>query len=306
MRSARRKKFREKRFRERTSAQKGQIFGLILRIAIPILVILLGFVFIRVTTRYWNGHDKVGFAYRMVSGDVGVTVLDPKLDEMTTLIIPGDTEVNVARNYGAMMIKNVWQLSQNEKLKGTLLPETVTQNFLFPIFLWSDLDLSNIWKFVLAPKDTNIPLGDRISMAIFSLKVPALGKSEIKLGQSQFLKKVRLSDGTVGHELSGAPSERLTVYFSDNDLSAGNLRVSIADSTGAFGISDKVGEIIEVLGGKVVNIDKRPSENFDCLVVGIDKSVVKKISNLFKCQIGQGSGDFDLEIRLGSNFTGHF
>lgn len=298
MKSARRKKFRAKK--------SGPIYGPILRIVIPVVAILGLIIFVILSTRYWNGRDKLGFTYVEKNGDVSVTVLDPKLDELTTLTIPGSTEVDVAQNYGTLQIKNVWQLSQNEKLRGKLLPETVTQNFLFPNYLWSEVNLSDRLKFVLSPGDTNIPIGDRVQMELFAMRVPSLGRTKINLGDSQFLKKAKLSDGSNGYQLNGAPSERLTIYFSDNDLSDGNLRVNIIDATGAPGVSDTVGQIIQVLGGKIVSVDKKASEATDCDVYGNNKNVVRKIATLFSCKAGNSKTDFDLEIRLGANFARRF
>jgi hypothetical protein len=314
MHSARRKNFTKRWRSAKTSGKKGRFYGIFLRILIPLLIILVGFLFVRLRTVYWNNHDKVAFAFRINSGDVGVTVADPALTELTTLIIPGDTQVDVAENYGTLRIKNVWALSQNEKLGGRLLPETVTQNFLFPTFLWSDTDgenieksrLSGIMKFVFSPDGTNIPFGDRVSLGLFALRVPSLGRTEINLGESQFLRKQLLNDGFSGYIINGEPSGRLTVYFSDNDLSSTGVRVNIVDATGSPGVSDKVGAIVEVLGGKVVSVEKKDPAATDCEVIGTNPRIVKKIMNLFSCKVGVGKSEFDLEFRLGSNFAKRF
>lgn len=279
-----------------------------------LLLVLVIFLFVKFRTVYWNGQDKLAFAFRMKSGDVGVTVADPKLAEITTLIIPGDTQVDVAENYGTLRIKNVWQLSQNEKLKGRLLPETITQNFLFPAFLWSDSDgvaisspsVSGILKFVLTPKATNIPFGDRLNLGLFALKVSDSGRSEINLGESQFLRKLKLNDGGNGYVLVGLPSSRLTVYFSDNDAILMQSKVNMIDATGTSDVANKVGQIIEVMGGKVVSIEKKAPALFDCEVIGTDPKVVEKILTLFSCAKGAGKSDFDLEVRLGQNFAKRF
>lgn len=277
-------------------------------------MVFIGALFLRLNTRYWNGHDKVGFAFRFASGDVGATVADPNLSELTTLVIPGDTEVDVAENYGTLRVKNVWQLSQNEKLGGKLLPETLMQNFLFPLSLWADEKatglgkgtIEGVIKFVFDVGQTNIPLGDRIRLGLFALKVPSLGRSEINLGESQFLHKERLSDGTNGYRLNGSPSQRLTVFFSDTSITELSPKVYVIDSTGSPGVADKVGQIIEVVGGKIVSIDKKSTEVSDCEVLGENRPIVKKLASLFSCKIGSGKTDFDIEIRLGEKFAKRF
>lgn len=312
--SARLGEFRRRKENARSQDKNGHFVGLFIKLAVAFFLVFIAFVFVKINTRYWNGQDKVGFAFKLTNGDVGVTIEDPKLAEITTLIIPGDTEVDVAENYGTLRIKNVWQLSQNEKLGGRLLPETLTQNFLFPVSLWSDEkgeelgkgDVTGIIKFVFGGTLTNIPLGDRLNLGIFALKIGSLGKSEINLGDSQFLHKEVLSDGLPGYKLNGTPSERLTIFFSDNDMADAGTRVYIVDSTGSPGVADKVGTILEVLGGKVVSIDKKNTEASDCAILGKNKNIVRKVSTLFSCKIISGQTDFDLEIRLGGNFAKRF
>jgi len=314
MKSARRKKFTKRWRSAHTPSKKTHIYGIFIKILVPLAIILMAFLFVKIRTIYWNGYDKVAFTYRMDGGDVGVTIADTKLEELTTLIIPGDTEVDVAENYGTLRLKNVWQLSQNEKLKGRLLPETVTQNFLFPVHLWADVgavslidqSIMGTVKFVFSPSVTNIPFGDRVSLAMFALRASSLGRSEINLGESQFLKKQKLNDGEIGYILNGPISQRLTVYFSDNDLSVTASKINIVDATGTPDVAIKVGEIIEVMGGKVVSVEKKGEESSDCEVSGKDKAIVKKVITLFSCKSGIVKSDFDLEIRLGQNFAKRF
>jgi hypothetical protein len=283
-----------------------------LKFIIPILVIGVILVVIKLDTKYWNGNDKFNYVYRDLSGNVDITVLDPKLSESTTLIIPGDTQVDVAGNYGTIRVKNVWQLGINEKLGGNLIAATVTKNFLTPVFLWSDNDVSavqsfnfpGIIKFIIAPKKTNITLGDRIAFILFTLQVKSVNNSVIDLGKSQFLKKTNLSDGQPGYILSGPVSSRLTVNFSDNDFADQNLRVDIVDATGKPGSANTVGQIIQILGGKVVSVDRKPDVSVtDCVVLGNNAKIVNKIAALFSCKTSGEKSIFDLEIRLGSLFA---
>ena len=313
MRSARRRALIEKK--KKTVKMSGLFFKVIL----PIILILGIFVFFKFDTKYWNGNDKFIFAYRLESGDVAVSVVDPKLDEFTTLVIPGDTQVDVARNYGELRIKNVWQLGVNEKLGGRLLAETITQNFLFPVFLWSDSDarmLSDantfgILRFIFFPKSTNITFGDRVSAGLFAMRIRDPGKNLLDLGKNQFLVKQKLSDGQPGYILAGTVSPRLTVYFSDNNFaddanSGKTLRVAISDATGVPGVADAVGQIIEVVGGKIVSIDKKNADNTGCTVFGSNTKAVKKIAAIFSCKTSTDRGDFDLEIDLGTAFAKRF
>jgi hypothetical protein len=313
MRSARRRALIEKRKTTRV------FLGLLFKFVLPVLLVLGVFTFFKFSTKYWNARDKFTFAYRLESGDVAVSVLDPKLAEITTLVIPGDTEVEVARNYGELRMKNVWQLGVNEKLGGSLMSETITQNFLFPVILWSDSDAKalaatdtfGIIRFIFFPISTNITFGDRVSAGVFALRIGASNTSLLDLGKNQFLVKKVLNDGQPGYVLAGAISQRLTIYFTDNNFAADansgkSLRVAIVDATTEPGVAEKVGQIIEVLGGKIVSIDKEDGTNTNCTVYGSNFKVVNKVASIFSCKVGAEKGNFDLEIDLGQAFAKRF
>jgi len=280
-----------RRIKRNQKKEKGRIYGIIIRVVIPLLLIASVFLYFKLSTKYWNGQDKFAFVFQNQNGDVDITVLDPVLNEESVLIIPGDTEVDVARGYGTLKIKNVWQLGMNEKLKGSLLTQTIMNNFSFPVFLWWDKD------------NTNIPIGDRIFAFMFMKGIKSIDKTEIDLGKSQFLQKQKLTDGSTGYILNGTISGRLTVYFADNKFGDKNLRFGIVDATGAPGISEQVGQILEVLGGKVVSIDRKsPDNTLDCQVGGKNNDAVGKVATLFSCTKISSSTDLDLEMDIGTKF----
>jgi len=291
----------------RSARRKSRIAGLLIRVFIPLMLVLSAFLYLKLSTKYWDGRSKFAFVFENSSGNVEVTVLDPALNEETSLIIPGDTEINVAHGYGTLRIKNVWQLGINEKLGGGLLAATLTDSFLFPTNLWSDTGTADVWKFIFSPKQTNISFGDRLAAGIFALRVNGIDKTEIDLAKSQFLVKKTLTDGKPGYVLTGPVSSRLTVYFSDNNFADKNLKFSLTDATGSYGVADGVGQVLEVLGGKVVQIDKKGADSsLDCEVFGQSSDAVNKVSTLFSCKKVGGKSNFDLEMRMGSKFAKRF
>jgi len=274
--------------------------------------LLAVYLLITLTTKFWNGRDKFNFVFNRGDGNIEVVVLDPEISEMTILTVPGDTEVEVARNYGTLRLKNVWQLGLNEKVDGDLLAGTVTKNFLFPVFLWSGTDISQPFRFIFLPGKTNIPFGDRISAVFFAIKGGRLGKTTIDLAKGQFLRKEILTDGQPGYKASGAVSERLTIYFADKDFSEKGLKIYIKDATGVAGVAEKMGEILEVMGGKVVAVDRQAAEETGCEVLAKEPLVAKKIANLFSCSIVRNKTDFvaedgfSVEIKIGKKFAERF
>ncbi len=307
MRSYKRKKEIERKRRTRE-------LGKFILPAIILSVVFAGFLFVILSPHHWNGKDKLSLTIERSRGDVSVIVFDPKLNEETILTIPGATEVNVAENLGSLIIKNVWRLGHDQKVGGRLLSETVTKNFLFPSYLWSDSNaeslispnVSGLIGFVFGRGETNLGLYDKFSLALFSLKVRAIDRSEIDLGRAQFLRKGRISDGSVGFLLSGDVSERLTANFSDYGFSGRLVRVFIKDETGTLGVSDNVGQILEVMGGKVASIDKLSAADTDCNVTGGDINLVIKVAQLFSCKKSISGGKDDINIILGSGFAKRF
>lgn len=268
-----------------------------IKIILPIILIIAAVIAFWINTRFWNGKDKVSVVETSSDGGVRILVYDPELSELVNLVIPGDTEVSVARELGTLRLKNVWQLGLNEKIGGKLLTETITKNFLFPVFLFVGPDGS-----------TNIPFGDRFLMWFFEKRTKNLQETEIDLGKSQFVKKTKLSDGEVGYKIPGSVSERLTVYFADNEMSAALSKVYIKDATGAYGVAENVGRVVEVMGGKIVTIEKAESEDSDCVATG---NFAKKITRVFDCKVGKDKFDpdligVDIELILGSQFAKRF
>jgi len=306
MRSQKRRAIIEKR---KNSGKFTKVFFKFLLAPLLILILLL---FFKMSETYWNGKDKFAVSYKTASNDVAVTVLDPTLGETTTIIIPGDTQVEVAGNYGTLRIKNVWQLGINEKLGGHLLADTITQNFMFPVFLWSDTSAESLGKgslgglirFVFSPGSGNIGFGDRVMASVFAFKLNNSESTEINLAKSQFLSKVRLNDGEVGYVLSAPISQRLTSYFSDSSMADGGTSIEITDATGSPGVAENVGQVLEVMGGKVVSINKKvTAEPSDCNVYGKNTIAVKKAANLFHCKIIKKTTGLGVSIELGSNFA---
>ena len=279
-----------------------------------LVAVLFTFWFFVLSSHFWNGKDKLALTVRRGNGDASVVVFDPILSEVTTLTVPGDTEVAVARNLGIIRIKNVWQLGVNEGISGKLTAETLTNNFGFASFLWADtagesLIGSNFFsslKFIFIPGKTNLSLRDRLGIVIFSSRIGNSGRSEIDLGKSLFLQKTKLSDGEAGLAISEKFPERLTIYFADYLLTEKNVRVFINDGTGEYGTAEEFGKIVEIMGSKVVAINKKEMSDEDCVVTGGVKEYARKVVRVFSCKEKFGGENEVLTIELGSKFAKRF
>lgn len=267
------------------------------------------------TTKYWNSKEKLSLAMMSSDGTVVVSVLDPKNGEITNISIPKNTQVESARELGTWKIKSIWALGVNEKLGGRLLKDTVLKNFKFPVSVWADEqalgfasgDTLAVLKAMLFPYDTNLKMGDRLRIGIFSLGLGNSKRTDLDLAKSGYLKKTRLTDGEEGYTVSGKIPKDLLVVFSDPEISRLGLKVHIRDASGNSRVAQEVAEVIEVMGAKVAAVSKEPKASSDCSIRG-SNFFAKDVAKLLSCKLEKEGpeGKFDLELEIGDGFAGRF
>lgn len=287
----------------------------------PLTVSVLLFIIIFLTfllsgRDFWDGKGKFSVVIRKETGDIMISTFDPNLGEITNVFIPANTQVEVARGLGVWKIGSVWELAENEGLTGDLVAETVTRYFKFPVVAWADQQAEGFsntnWldliKAVAPSYKTNLKIGDRVGIALFAIRVQNTGRIDIDLAQNSFLKETTFVDGGEGYVVTGSASSNLLSIFADPDISREENRVVIKDLGGKSGLANSVGEIVEVLGAKVVSITKeknRGEEVLDCVVKGKDRKMAEKIARLFSCGLLEEeiNTSIDLEITIGAEFA---
>jgi hypothetical protein len=301
--------------RKRRSRNKEKKFSSIKFLGLILLFFILLF-FLIFQTSFWDSDSKLTLVVNKKDGDVLIAVFNPVVNEVTSITIPKNTQLKVARQLGTWKAGSVWQLGENEGLEGRLLQETITYHLKLPVIAWADSPaegfanggLVALVKAVSLPYKTNLKIGDRIKLAFFSFGVKNFKREEINLAETKLLKKTRLIDGEEGFVLISGLSASILALFSDIEISQKDVSVLIRNATGKKGVPEQVGEIIEVLGAKVAAIKKEESEKFDCMVLGKDQKAVEKLAQVFSCEKGKGlpSGSFDLEIKIGEEFARRF
>jgi len=286
------------------------------KFAIIFLIGLLVFLFVSLQTKFWSSSDKTALVIRKESGDVIISVFDPEQEKITNLIIPESTEVNVARQLGRWKLRSVWELGEDEKLGGKLLAETFVRHFKLPIVAWADSqavgfaegDLLKIIKASLLPYKTNLGIGDKLRLGLFSFRIKNLKREDIDFSENNILKKTVLLDGEEGYILTNNLPNYIVALFSSPEISSRSIRAAIMDATGRAGIAEDVGEIIEVMGAKLANIKKDEISDIDCLVAGREKAVVDEVAEILSCEKSREmpEGNFDLEIKIGTEFAKRF
>jgi len=293
--------------------RKVRIIPLLLVFFALSLIIFLAFIFL--FKGAWDGKSKLVLVTPTTRGEILVSSFDPEGGKITTLKIPGNTQLAVSRELGSWKAKSLWQLGLNEGLDGKLLSESMAINFHLPVTFWGEEKMNGfanggflpIVKAILFLKKTNLGLREKLKLALFSLSVGAGGRETIDLEKTNCLKKVHLTDGEEGFIPSGLTGGKILLAFSDTALSQRNLKVSIKDATGRYQEAEIVGGVVEVIGAKVASITRSEEEKIDCEVSGKDELLITKIVSIFSCKkVKMQEDNFDVVIKLGSEFAKRF
>ena len=281
-------------------------------IFVPFMLLLI--VFVSVKTRLWDSRGKLTLVSTQENGDVLVSVLDPSASKIINIVVPAETEIEVANQFGIWKVKSIWKLGENEGVSGELLAHSITKNFRFPIMGY--LEKARILTGKIGPTSileiftlkSDLLIGDKVKILFFAIKLKDSQITNINLENSTYLKETVSLDGEDGYVVRGNIPVELSAIFVDQDVAESNLRVVIINATGGSRTSVMVGENIEVLGARLVAFEKSPKSELDCEVVGVEKRIVEKVISIFGCTKGEGElgGAFDLEIRLGSAFVERF
>lgn len=281
---------------KKSKTKKGFSFR---KLLIPLVIVLVGWVFIWATSRTFAKNSKVTVVEGRAS-QVYVSTFDRGGGRITNLLLPRNTQVNVARQLGTWPIISIWRLGENEKLGGTLLAETIIKNFKIPVTAWADERY-----LALSRAKTNLGVGDRLRLALFSLTVSPSRRSNIDLSETGFLRKTKLVGGEEGYLISEKLPQSLYYIFSDDEINSANLRIEIQNFSERKGGSETLVAVLEVMGAKTSAITKKESKDFLCEVAGRDRKIAEKIAKIFGCRLySRTDGDnFDLTIKVGEEFA---
>lgn len=217
--------------------------------------------------------DKFIYVTKVPDGAAEIIIIDPTKDKIVKYKILSETELDSARGYGNYKLSSLWQLSEKDEMEGQLISETITKNYLLPVYLWKNGKRSNLTFF------------QKIKSSLIEKKT---------FEDSQVLISTKLSNSVL-------------INFMDTSLSETIPTIDIEDLTGNPKIIEKLSSIIEVIGGKITTNSKGYDEDLDCQVSGKDKRLVDVISKTFDCEIFDDVlTATDLKISLGVKFIERF
>ncbi len=258
-----RRQHREKRLKKNSS-----IFLPVIILTI-VLSMILTLIFI-----WYKVYSLPKFSYVEKSPDNGsfVTIIDSKSDKSVRYKINPDKVLSSSRGLGEYKLESLWILSEKEGYKGSLVSESVTSNFLSPVYLWKN------------GKSSNLNIFQKIKVFLISKQ---------NIAEEKVLNDFELSNS-------------ILINFVNNSIQESGSMVEIEDLTGNSNTVAKISSILGTLGTKVSGYTKGYDENLDCEVSGSDPSIVKEISKIFDCDINSDSDSPNIHIRIGAKFSDRF
>lgn len=285
---------------------------------IGVLVFAFVFLYIVLTVytsnSVWENNSKFSMAIPLESGDALVLVLDPATQSLIKLTIPKNTAVEAARQLGSWKMGSIYTLDQHENQNGQLFKDTITKSFNFPIDGWGEEKALALvsqnpltsFKGLLGNYNSDLSIKDKLKLIAYSLTKSNIKKVDLNLEDTSNLIKSTLADGESGFVPKKQLSPQVLSYFTDSEIAEKSPRIQIVNYSNTNRISEEVAQTIKVLGGNVLSILNR-SENrdFKCEITGLDKLMIKKIAQVYNCNLSQKStqNNFDVMIELGSEFA---
>lgn len=290
----------------RREVRKPLVFAIVLFV---VFVIITAVIYFKISNSYEK--DKLIVAIKRGDGSVNVVVFDKHLSEITDVSIPGNIETDAAHELGVWKLKSLWELGDRQGMGGEILTKSIIKYFNIPVYFWAEEPAYGFVKGGILPVllaslssyKTNLSIPVRVKLGLFSTSIKNIDRKEIDLSESGYLKSTVLSDGEAGFAVSGDFSPSLLSSFTDPVFSG--ARAKLVDASGEAGISDSVGKLIGVMGGKVFSVVKERKDDYVCRAKAKDKRVLKLITQLLPCEAQKEilEGNFDLEIGIGSEFS---
>lgn len=277
-------------------------------------VIYLGIILVK--TKVWSRELGTVVATNLEES-VAVFIFNPLNQQSVKIIIPKNTEVDVSRNLGRWKLGNVSELGANEGVGGKLLKQTLVKNLYFPAVASSSPEIDKIYSkkvtgiipFLFSGSNESTSFADRLRIILFSFNVKDSQISEINLKDSPYLQSLTLTDGNPGYLVTNNFPKSLLPLFSINKEGEIENVIIVSKTINTFDF-ERATQIIEVMGFKVVSIEKTDTLNDlkGCAVFSINRSRGERIARVFDC-VWENSDDNDsqeIKVVFGEDYFEEF
>lgn len=285
--------------------------------ASAVLVFLMVLLVFSLRTSVWDGESRISVAIENGAHGVVLAVFDPASERIVSYSIPASTELEAARQLGMWQIGSLWKLGQDENVGGRLLSDTITKSLRLPTEAYASSNaigivdggiFRSVFSAMRSSVNTNLTLGDRIRMAIFSSGLGSKSKIKIEMIDTGYLAAKKLASGEDGYVVKGTVPSSLSKIFADSDLSRQNARIRLTDETSNGLLARPITDVIETLGSKVLSLERHAESPTDCEIWGSADKTIKKIARVLSCKIVKKdlTSNFNVEILVGTGFEKRF
>jgi len=297
---------------------------LIFIILLLVLTILVGKNFFQ---RTWNGESKINIAF--INQKIFVFSFDPQEKKAVILLFPPNAFIETIHGYGDYLLESVYKLGEQEGYGGgEFLASSLQENLRIPVDSYAlisdfkDIDLtSKPREFILAcfrdlflrRRKTNLKKADFLFLWLKFKNIRQDKISIIDLEKFDVTEKIILPDNTEGFKINPQKFKKAALgFFKDTQVRQENLEIAVLNSTSYSGLATRVADLIENIGGRVVEIGEIKNSKFQsaswrtnskCKIKSkkeFKKSyTLKKLEKIFSCQWEEeDTGDYRGDVVL--------
>lgn len=262
---------RKKYLEKKNNSQRRKYkFLYLILIIIFLLLFLLATLFIK-----FSNLEKYSFAVRnKLNNNTDIYIVDSSSSIVKKYSISGDIVVDSSFGYGEYKLSNLWALADNEKLGGQLVTKSIVKNFGIPVIYYID--------------------GNKTNMNLIH-----------KIKSKLVIRNKKDVDREI---LSSQLSKSITADFVDRLIQESGVEVVVYDYTGTTNTVEKVSEIINVLGSKIVDYQRSYDKDLNCVVEGkSDVRLTHVLVEVFDCEYTDNSIQENKVIfKIGEKFLSNF
>jgi len=229
------------------------------------LVILSGKIFF---PRGWDGENKINIVF--INQKSFVFSFDPQEEEAVILSLSPKTFIETVHGYGDYPLESVYRLGKQEGREGgEFLASSLQENLRVPIDNYALISVKEInlnsrpREFILAcfrdlflgRGKTNLKRGDVFFLWLKFKKIRQDKISLIDLERIDITEKIVLPDGTEGFKINPQKFKKVVLeFFKDPQIRQESLEIGVLNSTSYSGLATRVADLIENIGGRVVEV----------------------------------------------------
>lgn len=275
----------------------------------------------------WDDKGRISLV--LAAKPAVVATYNPIDGNLTVISLPENLYCEVPFGYGTYKINNIWKLSRIERKNGTLYSLAVRDALRAPIDGWlgnysaeveelNKINKEKIQKYLKNFKnplsvfqifkyDTNLSFFDLLKLWNAVRNIPGENINYSDLSKfAVFLKSAgpdKINRLTIdSNEINSYSSP----IFEDKAVRIENLSISIVNASDIAGLGEKLKNILENMGGRVIDLKNSSQKERTICRAGkniINTMTMRKIKRIINCAIEEKPAvSSDLEIIIGSEY----